>query len=194
MSAACAQMAHYYDLTGGVPAGMSDSKLPDAQSGYEKGYTNALAGVAGANMIYESAGMQASLLGCCLESYVIDNDILGGCLRAVRGIEVTQDSLSIEAIRNVCMEGPGHFLGHDQTLSLMQAEYVYPDVGDRASPKEWAEQGSSDIVERARRVARDILANHYPRHIDRALDERIREGFPVKLPAEVMRPGPHHPG
>ena len=26
---------------------MSDSKLPDAQSGYEKGYTNALAGVAG---------------------------------------------------------------------------------------------------------------------------------------------------
>jgi trimethylamine--corrinoid protein Co-methyltransferase len=81
LSAACAQMAHFYDL----------SKLPDAQSGYEKGYTNALAGVAGANMIYESAGMHASLLGCCLESYVIDNDILGGCLRTVRGIEVTED-------------------------------------------------------------------------------------------------------
>jgi trimethylamine--corrinoid protein Co-methyltransferase len=194
MAAACAQMAHYYDLTGGVPAGMSDSKLPDAQSGYEKGYTNALAGVAGANMIYESAGMQASLLGCCLESYVIDNDILGGCLRSVRGIEVTEDSLSIEAIRSVCMEGPGHFLGHDQTLSLMQAEYVYPEVGDRASPKEWVEQGSTDIVERARRVARDILANHYPGHIGRPLDAKIRDGFPVKLPSEAMRPGPRHPG
>ncbi len=193
MSAACAQMAHYYDLTGGVPAGMRDSKLPDAQAGYEKGYTNALAGVAGANLIYESAGMHASLLGCCLESFVIDNDILGGCLRAVRGIEVTEDSLSIEAIRSVCMEGPGHFLGHDQTLALMQAEYVYPVVGDRASPKEWVEQGSTDIVQRAQRVTRETLATHYPSHLDKALDARIRADFPVKLPAEAMRPGPRHP-
>ena len=134
LTAACAQMAHFYDLTGGVPAGMSDSKLPDIQAGYEKGYTNVLAGTAGANLVYESAGMHASLLGCCLESFVIDNDILGGCLRTVRGIEVSEDSLSVEAIRNVCTEGPGHFLGHDQTLSLMQAEYVYPEIGDRMSP------------------------------------------------------------
>ncbi len=189
LSAACAQMAHFYDLTGGVPAGMSDSKLPDAQSGYEKGYTNALAGVAGANMIYESAGMHASLLGCCLESYVIDNDILGGCLRAVRGIEVTEDSLSLEAIRNVCLEGPGHFLGHDQTLSLMLTEYVYPVVGDRSSPKEWAEQGSTDIVQRAQTVTRQILDRHYPDHIGKALDDQIREKFPVKLPRSCMEAG-----
>jgi trimethylamine--corrinoid protein Co-methyltransferase len=76
----------------------------------------------------------------------------------------------------------------------MQAEYVYPEVGDRASPKEWVEQGSTDIVERARRVARDILANHYPGHIGRPLDAKIRDGFPVKLPSEAMRPGPRHPG
>ncbi|MEE8226515.1 MAG: trimethylamine methyltransferase family protein, partial [Kiloniellales bacterium] len=189
LSAACAQMAHFYDLTGGVPAGMSDSKLPDAQSGYEKGYTNALAGVAGANMIYESAGMHASLLGCCLESYVIDNDILGGCLRTVRGIEVTEDSLSLEAIRNVCLEGPGHFLGHDQTLSLMLTEYVYPVVGDRSSPKEWAEQGSTDIVQRAQTVTRQILDRHYPDHIGKALDDQIREKFPVKLPRSCMEAG-----
>jgi trimethylamine--corrinoid protein Co-methyltransferase len=189
LSAACAQMAHFYDLTGGVPAGMSDSKLPDAQSGYEKGYTNMLAGVAGANMIYESAGMHASLLGCCLESYAIDNDALGGCLRAVRGIEVTEDNLSLEAIREVCLEGPGHFLGHDQTLSLMQAEYVYPVIGDRSSPKEWAEQGSTDIVQRAQTVTRQILDRHYPDHIDRALDAQLRKRFPVKLPRSYMEPG-----
>jgi trimethylamine--corrinoid protein Co-methyltransferase len=189
LTAACAQMAHFYDLTGGVPAGMTDSKLPDAQSGQEKGYTEALAGNAGANMIYESAGMHASLLGCCLESYVIDDDLIGGVLRTVRGIEVNEDALSVEAIRQVCTEGPGHFLGHGQTLELMQSEYIYPEVGDRASPKEWIEQGSTDITERARARTAEILSRHYPEHIATEIDDEIRRRFAVKLGVGDMRPG-----
>ena len=69
LMAACGQMGRYYDLPTGIAAGMADAKIPDAQSGYEKGYTNALAGHCGANLIYESAGMQASLLGCCLRVF-----------------------------------------------------------------------------------------------------------------------------
>ena len=140
-------------------------------------------------MIYESAGMHASLLGCCLESFVIDNDAIGAAMRAVRGIEVTEDSLSIEAMRQVCEEGPGHFLGHDQTLELMQAEYVYPEIGDRKSPKEWIEAGSRDVRENARAYLQDVLSRHYPGHIDDALDARLRADFPIKLPREFMKPG-----
>ena len=187
LSAACAQMGQFYNLPTGVPAGMTDSKLPDAQSGYEKGYTEALLGLSGANLIYEAAGMHASLLGFCFESLVIDNDMIGSILRTVRGIEVTEDSLSVETMRQVCMEGPGHFLGHEQTLGLMQAEYVYPEVGDRSSPKEWAEAGSSDVVERARARVQDLLSGHHPSHIDAACDARIREGFDIKLPRKAMQ-------
>ena len=61
--AGCAQMAAFYDLPGSVAAGMTDSKLPDAQSGAEKAYTLALAANAGSTLIMESAGMHASLLG-----------------------------------------------------------------------------------------------------------------------------------
>ncbi len=189
LSAACAQMAHFYDLPGSMPAGMTDSKVPDAQSGYEKGYTIALAALSGVNMIYETAGMHASLLGCCLESFVIDNDMLGSIMRTVRGIEVTDESLSIETMREVCTEGPGHFLGHTQTLDLMEKEYIYPDVADRTSPKEWLEQGSTDVVRRARDRTREILARHYPDHISPALDAKIREAFPIKLPRENMVAG-----
>ncbi len=188
LSAACAQMAHFYDLPCGVPAGMTDSKLPDVQAGYEKGYTNMLAAQAGANIIYESAGMHASLLGCCLESYVIDNDLLGSVLRTVRGIEVNEDSVSVEAIREVCLNGPGHFLGHGQTLKLMQAEYLYPELADRSSPKEWLERGSQDILDRARTRTRAILAEHYPTYIEPAVDAEIRARFPIRLPPERMRP------
>ncbi len=189
LMAACAQMGHFYNLPVGVPAGMTDSKVPDAQSGFEKGYTEALAALAGANMIYEAAGMHASLLGCCFESFVIDNDLIGSILRTVRGIEVTEDSLSIETMREVCLEGPGHFLGHGQTLDLMQAEYIYPDLGCRRSPKEWIEEGSPDLRQRARERLQEILARHYPGHIGGALDARLRERFPVRLRREVMRPG-----
>ena len=171
---------------------MTDAKLPDAQAGYEKAYTNVLAAQAGANMIYESAGMHASLLGCCLESFVIDNDMLGGILRTVRGIEVTEDSLSIEAIREVCTAGPGHFLGHGQTLDLMQAEYLYPEVADRTSPKEWVEQGSSDMVERALHKTRTILAEHYPSYIDPTIDRAIRAELPIRLPQARMQPSTIH--
>lgn len=189
LMAACAQMAQFYDLPGGIAAGMTDSKVPDAQAGYEKGYTNALAGLAGGNMIYESAGMHASLLGCCFESYVIDNDIIGSILRTVRGLEVTDETLSVEAIREACIGGPGHFLGSNQTLELMERDYIYPVVGDRTSPKEWVEQGSTTMRQRARLKVQEILASHYSSHIDEAMDDRIREKFVVKLPRKEMRPG-----
>jgi trimethylamine--corrinoid protein Co-methyltransferase len=189
LTAACAQMANYYDLPGGVAAGMADAKLPDAQSGFEKAYTTVLAGQAGANLVYESAGMHASLLGCSFESYVIDNDMLGAVLRSVRGIEITDESLSLEAMRDVCVDGPNHFLGHDQTLGLMQKEYIYPEIADRLSPKEWAEQGSSNILERAQQRLKEVMRKHYPEYIATDLDDRIRAEFPIRLPRDAMRPG-----
>lgn len=188
LSAACAQMARFYDLPGGVPAGMTDSKLPDAQAGHEKALNHALVANAGANLIYEAAGMQASLLGFCHESLVIDDDIIGATLRTLRGIEVDDATLSLDAIRDACIGGPGHFLGSEQTLRLMQSEYLYPEVGDRSSPKEWAERGPRDIVERAAARARMLLAEHFPRHLEPELDHALRARFPIRLPPEAMRP------
>ncbi|MEZ5775277.1 MAG: trimethylamine methyltransferase family protein [Hyphomicrobiaceae bacterium] len=186
LSAAAAQMSQYYDLTCGTPAGMTDSKIPDAQSGYEKGYTHALVANAGANLVYESAGMLASLLGFSLEQLVIDNDIIGATMRTVRGIEVSDEAIALETIRSTCLEGPGHFLGSEQTLALMQKEYVYPSVGDRTSPKEWAEKGSTDVVYKAKAKLGQILSTHYPTHIPRAIDEEIRRRLPIRLPPEAM--------
>ena len=176
------QTERFYDLTGGVTAGMTDSKVPDAQSGYEKGYNHALVGNSGANLVYESAGMHASLLGACFESFVIDNDSIGSVLRTVRGIEVTEDSLSVEAIRDVCTNGPGHFLGHSQTLSLMQSEYVYPEVGDRTSPKEWDELGKPDLIAKAVARKEEILATQSLARLDPATDRKIRDRFNIHLP------------
>ncbi len=186
LSAACGQMALYYDLPNGAAAGMSDAKMPDIQSGYEKGITTVMAGLSGSNLIYEAAGMHGSLMGFCLESLIIDNDILGQALRCIRGIEVNQDTLSVETMRNVCTEGPVHFLGHQQTLSLMESEYLYPVLGNRMSPKEWVEAKKPDIINLAIEEKRRILAEYFPEYISPQLDEELRADFNICLPKNDM--------
>jgi len=175
-------MHRFYDLPGGAAAGMADAKMPDIQAGYEKGITNVMAGLAGLNMIYEAAGMHASLLGFCHESLIIDNDMLGQCLRCVRGIEVNEDSVSTDIMREVALGGQGHYLGHAQTLALMQKDYVYPTIGDRSSPKEWEERGRPDPVNRAIEEKERILATHFPVLIPDSVDGTIRNKFPIRLP------------
>ncbi|MDG1282129.1 MAG: trimethylamine methyltransferase family protein [Pseudorhodobacter sp.] len=174
LTAGCAQMHRFYNLPGGAAAGISDSKLPDMQAGWEQGITNVLAGLSGLNMVYESVGMHASLLGFCLESLVLGDDILGQVMRCVRGIDVTEDSTSIDAMKAVCLDGgPGHYLGSDQTLALMQTEYVYPVLGNRMSPKEWNEAGNPQLLDRAIARKNDILAKAGSQ-IDPDLDAKIR--------------------
>ncbi|MBC8445193.1 MAG: trimethylamine methyltransferase family protein, partial [Rhodospirillaceae bacterium] len=122
----------------------------------------------------------------CLESLIIDNDMLGQSLRCVRGIEVNETTLSVEAVRQVCLEGPGHYLGHEQTLNLMQTEYAYPAFADRSSPKQWDEWGKPDLVENATVEKMRILNTVFPDHIDRSTDDVIRSMLNIKLPQEAM--------
>jgi len=188
LMAACGQMGRHYNLPTGIAAGMTDAKLPDAQSGFEKGYTVSLAAHSGANLIYESAGMHASLMGCSFESMVIDNDMLGAINRTVRGIEVNDETLSLQAMRDVCVDGPSHYLGHGQTLDLMQKEYIYPDVGDRTSPKEWAEQDKPNLIANARKRVDEVLATHHPAHVSAETDNQIRKEFNVLFDRSAGEP------
>lgn len=187
LMAAAAQMAQFYQLPGSVAAGMTDSKVLDYQAGFEKGLTVALAGLAGGNMVYEAAGMMSSLLATSFESMVMDNDLLGTVQRALRGIEVTDDTLSFEVIEDVVLRGPNHYLGHAQTLKLMQSEFLYPEVSDRQTLSVWSSSGRPSACDHARVRVREILSAHYPVLVDDALDAAIRARFPIRLAAGDMR-------
>ncbi len=110
--------------------------------------------------------------------------------RNVRGIEVNDDTLSVDVIRDVCLEW-SRPLSRPSTRrsSLMQKEYIYPRLGNRMSPKEWNEAGKPDIVERAAARKREILSTYYPDYLPRAIDDVIRARHDIKLPREVMETG-----
>ena len=183
LTSGCAQMHRYYDLPGGAAAGIADSKLPDMQAGWEQMCSNVMAGLSGLNMVYEAAGMHASLLGFCHESLILGDDLIGQALRCVRGIEVNDETLALDLMRAVCMGGPGHYLGTEQTLGRMQADHVYPTLGDRTSPKEWVENDKPDLIEKATARKEEILSHRSDARFDPALDAEIRKRFKIYLPA-----------
>lgn len=180
LMAAAAQMGRFYDLPTSSIAGITDAKIADAQHGSEKNLAVSLAAHAGCNLVTQACGMQASLLGASLEAYVIDNDMLGNILRSLRGVEVSQETLAADVIAGVC-RGEGHYLGHAQTLARMKSDYVYPAVGDRRSPREWEEDGAEDIRTRARGRTRELLASHFPDHLEEAVDHELRRRHDLLL-------------
>ncbi|NIZ63022.1 methyltransferase [Sedimentitalea sp. CY04] len=183
LSAGCAQMHKFYGIPGGAAAGASDSKLPDMQAGWEQMCSAVMAGLSGLNMVYEAAGMHASLLGFCHESLILSDDLIGQALRCVRGIEVSDETMAVDQIRETCIGGPGHYLGTSQTLSRMQVDYVYPSLGDRSSPKEWEEKEKPDLVQRATARKEKILSTRSAARFDAETDKILRTKFNIHLPS-----------
>lgn len=187
LNAAAAQVSRHLGLPGGVSASMTDSKVPDAQAGYEKATSLLAVGLSGANMVYESAGMFASLLGASFEGMVIDNEIIATVQRVMRGIEINEDTIGLEVIRDAVM-GEGHFLGHDHTINAMERDYYYPKLSDRLSPDAWTEAGATTIWDRARDQTREILETAFPEPVDSRVDAAIRERHAIHLSPDRMRP------
>ncbi len=179
-NAAMAQMAHFYHLPIYNSAGMTDSKIPDIQAGFEKGMSAVLAALAGSNFIHHAAGMLENMNTVAAEQFVIDNDILGMAMRVLDGIQVNDETLALDVIDEV---GPGgHYLMAKHTLRHMRSEFYYPSaVVDRQGWAMWQQDGGQDAATRAKEIARDILANHQPQPLDLEVDKWIRGRFEVQI-------------
>lgn len=189
MMAASAQLMAYYGLPSSVASGMTDSKLPDVQAGFEKSLTTTLAALAGPTLIYSFPGMLGSIMGISPTQMVIDDEITGNALRVLRGIEVTPETLAVDVIGEAAVD-PGHFIAHGQTLAMMESEYFYPKVADRSSLNDWVSGNASTMMASAERQANDTLRTHFPKHIESATDEKLRAAFDIKLdPARMTTSG-----
>jgi trimethylamine--corrinoid protein Co-methyltransferase len=179
-NAAIAQLAQFYQVPIYNSAGMTEAKIPDVQAGMEKAQSVIQVALAGANFIHHAAGMLEDMSTIAYEQFVIDNEMLGMAMRAVRGVEVNDDTLALTAIDRV---GPGgHFLMDEHTLRYMRTEHYYPsDVFDRRGRELWEEAGATDAWTRAKKAARRILAEHEPEPLDPEVDSWIRERFASSL-------------
>ena len=157
LNAAGAQMAQFYQLPFYATGGMTDSKVLDAQSGYESSLSNLLCALAGANFIHDAAGLMEFALTVSYEKFVIDNEILGMVMRAVEGIKVDDDTLAFDLIKQV---GPGgNFVTAKHTRQFMRSEHYQPSLSDRDSREDWESKGKRVTWEKASEIVKQVMDN-----------------------------------
>jgi trimethylamine--corrinoid protein Co-methyltransferase len=181
MMAAIHQLAKHIGVPNYSSSGLSDAKIPDAQSGWEKAFTTALNVMGGCNYVHHAAGMLESMLCIAYEQYIMDDEIIGQACKMLEGIRLDEGHLAFDAIAQV---GPGgHYLTSEHTFEHMRTEYFMGNgVSDKSMRGQWDEKGQKSAWDRAREIAKDILSSAPRSKIDTEIDNQIRSRFPVLLP------------
>lgn len=124
--------------------------------------TTLLPALSGANTIY-GAGMLELGMTFSMEQLVIDNDIFSMVKKAMEGIPVSEETLSVESIQKV---GVGNnFLALKQTRLLVDYP-SNPMLIDRRMYGDWEAAGAKDLAAAAHEIVVDVLKNHQVKQID----------------------------
>lgn len=172
---AFAQMARYYKVPCGGYIGLTNSKLNDAQSGYETGMSSTAGVLAGLDMLNMS-GLLDALKVFDFGKAVVDDEI-GLMLKQLKqSIHFDTTELGLEVIAQV---GPGgSFMVHPHTVKRMKNTALLPKVADRNARENWESKGSQDTQTRAMVRAKEILKRPNTAVFSDELDHRIHAAFP----------------
>lgn len=143
----------------------------DAQAGYES--TMALWGAisGGTNFIMHGAGWMEGGLSASFEKMMIDADLLQMMATYMKGVEITEESIGLEAIKDV---GPGgHFFGTPHTMERYKTAFYSPIISDWRNFESWAEAGSPSALDKANTVYKQLLKEYEQPAIDPATLEEL---------------------
>lgn len=140
--------------------GMSDAKLVDAQCGLESSGGAILAALAGVNMVSGAGMLDFESCQSC-EKLVIDAEIIGMAKRLLAGIELREQPIALDLMREL-----GHkaeYLAHPHTLKWFQQEqYIPSTVIDRMSYDGWRSSGGQTAFERAKHAVKEKIGKYQP--------------------------------
>jgi trimethylamine--corrinoid protein Co-methyltransferase len=143
----------------------------DAQAAYESVFSLWGAIQGGGNMMMHAAGWLEGGLRCSYEKTILDIDMLQMVAEFLTPLDLSDDALGFEAIRDV---GPGgHFFGTQHTQNRYKTAFYSPIVSDWRNFETWAEAGSPTAVEKANRVWKERLATYEKPHMDPAIAEEL---------------------
>jgi trimethylamine--corrinoid protein Co-methyltransferase len=165
------QLARRLGLPLRCAGAFTNSKLPDAQAMQESAMSM-LSGIhCGANFLLHSAGFLDGLLSMSYEKFVLDEDFCGALHTYLKGINVEDESLALDAWNEV--EPGGHFLGTAHTMRHYKSAFWESRLADQDPFETWTEQGGLSSMERANRRWKQALNNYQPPEMDSAVDEAL---------------------
>jgi len=101
-------------------------------------------------------------------------------MRVLQGIEVNDDTLAFDVIKEV---GPcGRFFTHKHTLKYARSDEFYVPTGLTRKHLRARNGEADDVREGARQIAREILDKERIALIPQNIDRKIRRRFDIRLP------------
>ncbi|MBU4200970.1 MAG: trimethylamine methyltransferase family protein [Kiritimatiellae bacterium] len=170
MAVAITQVAKSYGFPVYVDVGYSDSKTPDAQSGFEKGITLLMGILAGADT-FGHMGICGPSQGASLEQLVIDDEMIGYIKRILRQFEVNSDTLAFDVTKRAVADSS--FITDDHTLQHFKNELWFPSIFNRGNWEEWAKNGGKSILDSAIEKKTRLLNEYQPVPIDNEIQKEI---------------------
>ncbi len=148
----------------------TESKVADAQAAHEKTLLGTLHALAGVNLIW-GIGNLDSTLALSPEQAVIDNEMVGGILRAWSGIQVDEDRLALATI--TALEQRSEYLDSDHTFRFFRDELRDSRLMSRERWAVWAAEGRKGVLERATDQVRALLQNRPAEHLSGPQKDRL---------------------
>jgi trimethylamine--corrinoid protein Co-methyltransferase len=170
ITAGAAQLARHYGLPCRSVGGATDAKTVDVQCMLERVSTLLPAVLAGAHFITCGGTLDSTMT----ESHallVLDDELCGLILRLARGIDVSEETIALDLIKEVGWDG--QYLDQLHTAQHFRREHFLPKLLRRDSREVWEGKGSKSALDLARERARDILAKHQPRELDSAVEREL---------------------
>ena len=185
----CAQMAQFYNIPSGGYIGLTNSKLNDAQSGYETAMS-VTAGFLGGMDIFNMGGLLDALMAFDFAKAAIDNDIAMMLKRIGVGFEFSEENLALDLINEI---GPGEmFADSGHTLERMRTAMYLTDLADRVPREQWMENGAQDTQARAMARVKEILTRDNPAIFSPDVDAQIQAQFAGMVSGESTPPEGWH--
>jgi trimethylamine---corrinoid protein Co-methyltransferase len=177
------QLARYYNVPSGGYVGLTNSKINDAQSGYETGMSTVAAVLGGADML-NMTGLMDGLMSFDYAKVAIDDEIALMLKQIKRGLEYSEENLATDVVQTV---GPGGmFLDHATTLKNMKTTGLLPNISDRFPRRGWSDKGAADSNTRGMNRVRKLLSGDFPSLISPELDAQIRAEFPGMVAGDFV--------
>ncbi|MCS7222202.1 MAG: trimethylamine methyltransferase family protein [Anaerolineae bacterium] len=156
---AAAQIARHYQLPIYGLGGGVEAKVPDAEAASEAMMSMLLNGLAGMTLNQSLGTLSWGQYGS-REMVVICDELVHMIRRILAGIEINEDTLALDVIREVGYGGS--FLGHDHTVRYFRRELFFPRLFRRQTIQEWEQAGAKMIHEVAHERVEEILATAGP--------------------------------
>lgn len=174
------QLARRY----GIPYRTSNTNAAntlDAQAAYESAFSLWALTQGGGNFIMHSAGWTEGGLTASFEKFILDVDMLQMVAEFLTPLDVSQDALALDAVREV---GPGgHFFGTAHTLARYETAFYSPILSDWRNFETWTDAGRPTTYDHANRVFKEKLSSYERPPIDPGVEEEL-DAFVAKRKAE----------